>query len=116
MERSGRKSKALNAQREAVYDELKGGKKQLNPLHEKITTSRKNITKAYSEIASALSRSEDPKDKTLAAEVKEFVGRAKPAKTRREEAVEKFHKEKEIYHSKAIDNKTKEETKEPKIR
>jgi len=116
MERSGRKSKALNAQREAVYDELKEGKKQLNPLHEKITTSRKNITKAYSEIASALSRSEDPKDKTLAAEVKEFVGRAKPAKTRREEAVEKFHKEKEIYHSKAIDNKTKEETKEPKIR
>jgi hypothetical protein len=47
--------------------------------------------------------------------VKEFVGRAKPAKTRREEAVEKFHKEKEKYHSKAIDNKTKEETKEPII-
>jgi hypothetical protein len=116
MEKSGRKTNALNAQREAVYVELKEGKKQPNPLHEKISDSRQGITRAYSEIASALSRSEDPKDKALAAEVNEFVGRAKPAKTRREEAVEKFQKEKEKYHSKAIDNKTKEETKEPKIR
>jgi hypothetical protein len=63
-----------------------------------------------------LAKSENPKDKALAAEVNEFVGRAKPVKTRREEAVEKFRKEKEKYHSKAIDNKTKEETKEPKIK
>lgn len=116
MERSGRKTNALNAQREAVYTELKEGKKQPNPLHEKITTSRKNITKAYSEIASALSRSEDPKDKALAAEVKEFVGRAKPAKTMREEAIERFRNDKELHITKGIGNKTKEETKEPKIR
>ncbi|MFZ2798826.1 MAG: hypothetical protein WAZ30_01275, partial [Syntrophorhabdus sp.] len=87
---------------------------QPNPLHEKISDSRQGITRAYSEIVTALVKSENPKDKALAKEVKEFVGRAKPLKTRREEAVEKFQKEK--YHSKAIDNKTKEETKEPKIR
>lgn len=116
MERSGRKTNALNAQREAVDVELKEGKKLPNPLHEKISDSRRGITRAYSEIATALAKSENPKDKALAAEVNEFVGRAKPVKTRREEAVDKFHKEKEKYHSKAIDNKTKEETKEPKIR
>mgnify|MGYP000852034938 CR=1 FL=1 len=116
MEKSGRKTNALNAQREAVYSELKEGKKQPNPLREKIIDTRASIKKAYSEITNVLSRSEDPKDKALATEVKEFVGRVKPPKTRREEAVDKFRNEKERYLGKTIDNKIKEETKEPKIK
>ncbi|MEO6909932.1 MAG: relaxase/mobilization nuclease domain-containing protein, partial [Edaphobacter sp.] len=93
MERRGQKTIAMEGQRRAVAEELRGERALPNPLKRVIDKSRKQVISAYGEAARLLASSPEAGDRRLALEVVEFVRGMPSPLSAREVAVNRKHDE-----------------------
>ncbi|HET9239193.1 MAG TPA: relaxase/mobilization nuclease domain-containing protein [Oligoflexus sp.] len=88
--------RSFQAQRQDAELEADIGTKHLNPLHDRISSVRKQTLKAYGEIARTLAAGDD-EDKRLALEIVRFVQTMPATITKHEELVQRLREKKNMH-------------------